>query len=75
MKKLFLLLLVAACHDDLEMAKKCEQCRTEGTRDALSTCFQAKCDADCKPAPGVADTSATDTKHWRCGCLPAEKKP
>ena len=74
MKKLLVVLILSACHDELDMSKHCEVCRAEGVRSAQIPCFQARCDADCKPSPGVVDTSAPDTKNWRCGCLPTEKK-
>lgn len=79
MKKLILMLvLLCSCHEKWEVdqayEKGCNDCsgRCNAQRDRKE--FQMKCDDQCKPAPGVADTAANEQKAWRCGCMPAEKR-
>jgi hypothetical protein len=79
MKWLFVVLFLAACNSDMYLEARCSEAYNKGVaagsllRD--QSCYREKCNSQCAPSPGVADVSDVEQKHWRCGCLPAEKKP
>ena len=82
MRVLLVVLLLASCTTDgladlrarQAADEACAKCRDEMKLQKDRDFFQERCNLQCAPAPGVADSSDPSQKKWRCGCIPAEKK-